>query len=280
MQSFQGIVMFRRTFFVFCVLYFSCPQSFADTRLVYQQNVDTNDTFELIVKGSKVGVADGGSDQLNLLFDESTATFTFIDHAYRQYTQISEQKMIDVNKRMQEKMKQMQANLDEQLKTMTPEQQAMVKQGKMGMRMMPGMRGFGVADAQPKNHIPSMLNTRVNDYQCRRVDTFQGGQVVQSQCVAEQKSLGLTRFDYDMILVFLRATASLAQQGAFSMGFTAPPLPEAGKNINGIPIQAKHEVAGHQVSTSLIDIFQAAVDAAIFEIPENYIQAEIPLPAM
>ncbi|MDH3693679.1 MAG: hypothetical protein OER96_03805 [Gammaproteobacteria bacterium] len=272
--------MFRQTFFVFCMLYFSCPQAFADARLVYQQNVDTNGTFELIVKGSKVGIVDGGSGQLKLLFDESTSTFTFFDHAYRQYTQLSEQKMIEVNKRMQEEMKRIQANLDEQMKTMTPEQQAMVKQGKMGMQMMPGMRGFGVADTRPKNHIPSMLNIKVNDYQCRRVDTFQGGQVVQTQCVAEQKSVGLTQFDYDTILEFLRATAGLTQQGAFSIGFSAPPLPETGKNINGIPVQAKHEVAGQQVASTLIDISQAAVDAAIFEIPENYLQAKIPLPPM
>ncbi len=252
----------------------------ADARLVYEQNANTNSTFELIVKGNNVGIADGGSAQLGILFDESTGTFTFIDHAYRQFTQINEQRMIEVNKRMREQMKRMQANLDEQMKTMTPEQQAMVKQGKMGMQMMPGMGGFDAPDSQPKNHIPSMLNTRVNDYDCRRIDTFQGGQVVQTQCVAEQKILGLTQFDYDMILAFLRATAGLARQGVFSMGFAAPPLPEAGKNINGIPVQAKHQVDGQQVLTMLVEISQEAVDAAIFEIPENFIQAKIPLPAM
>jgi hypothetical protein len=270
--------MLRQTLFVVVAFnLFSLPV-YADTRLVYQQGSDTGSQFELIVKDGKLGVLQNGGTQLSLLFDQSTATFAFVDHTYRQYTEISEQAMFEANKRMQEEMDRMQAKLDEQMKTMTPEQQAMVKQGKMGMQMMPAMKGFGMPAAQPKNHVPSLTTMQIDNRQCRRVDTYQAGQVVQTQCVAERESLGLSQSDYDTITAFLRATANLARQGVFTMGFTAPPMPELSENINGLPVQATHMIAGKQVTISLNEVSLETVDSTTFDLPANYIKAEIPLP--
>ncbi len=270
--------MLRYTISFSFVFYLFCQQVSADAKLVYQRASVTGNNFALIVKDGKVGILNNEGTQLNLLFDKSTAVLTFIDHDYRQYTQVSEQQMMQINQRLQKDLQRMQAKLDEQMKTMTPEQQAMVKQGKMGMQMMPGMKGFSMPASQPKSHVPSLSTMTINNRQCRRVDTYQGGQAVQTQCVVQRESLGLPQSDYDTITAFLRVTSNLAQQGVFAMGFSAPPLSEVDGNVNGLPIQTSHKVAGEQVTITLNEVSLETIDPTMLEVPANYMEAEIPLP--
>ncbi|MDX1410015.1 MAG: hypothetical protein R3330_17820, partial [Saprospiraceae bacterium] len=179
----------------------------------------------------------------------------------------------------QESAKRIQEQLDKQLQNMPPQQRAMYQQGRM---MMPMMTPYMANLARP-NHlrtaVPLYITQSVNNVECRRVDLLEGGRKTQELCIAQRDQLkGLSNEDYDAVLAMLQVAQELDTLGAFALGFKRPFLAAWGGGSPGLPVS----VVEHTNTTSTVTVLESfntdQVDASKLTLPQDYLQAQIPMP--
>ncbi len=253
----------------------------ADSTLEYSSQTADQEpsTRTLIVKDGRVGFLAGDSNAVYTIFDEKQSAFAFINHHDRQYTIISRQWMQQMQQRAQESMKKMQEKLDKQLQNMPPQQRAMYQQGRM---MMPMMAPY-MANLTRPNHlrtvVPLYITQTVNDVQCRRVDVLEGGRKTQELCVAQRDQLsGLSDGDYQTLLAMLKVVRELDTLGAFALGFKRPFLASWGGGSPGLPVAVTEHAGKAATATKLRAFNTEAVDPDKLQLPEHYLQAQIPMP--
>lgn len=233
----------------------------------------------LIVKDGRTGFLTADDKVVHTIFDQAQSAFAFINHDDRQYTIISTQWMREMQQRAKESMKRMQERLDEQLKNMPPQQRAMYQQGRMMMPMMAPYMANLAKPNQFRTAVPLFLNQTINGVQCQRVDLLEGGRKVQELCIAQRNQLAvLSDADYQTLLAMLKVAQELDSLGGFTLGFRRPFIAAWGGGRPGLPVMVKEHSADASTVTQLQSLKSETVDAARLQLPEDYLQAQIPMP--
>ena len=253
----------------------------ADSRLVFSSKSGQQPatTKTLIVKDGRVGFITNDNGRVHTIFDQKQSAFTFLNHSNRQYTIISKKWMEEMYKRSQESAKRMQEQLDKKLQNMPPQQRAMYQQGRM---MLPMMAPYMSNLARPnylRTAVPLYITRSVNNISCNRVDLMEGGRKTLELCVAQRNQLtGLSNDDYGTMLSMLQVAQELDTLGAFTLGFKRPFLAAWGGGSPGLPIAVTEHSGASSTVTELKKFDTEPVDMEKLQLPEDYLQAKIPMP--
>ncbi len=253
----------------------------ADSRLVFSSKSGQQPatTKTLIVKDGRVGFITNDNGSVYAIFDQKQSAFAFINHSDRQYTIISKTWMEEMHKRSQESAKRIQEQLDKQLQSMPPQQRAMYQQGRM---MLPMMAPYMSNLARPnylRTAVPLYITRSINNISCNRVDLLEGGRKTLELCVAQRDQLtGLSNDDYGTMLSMLQVAQELDTLGAFALGFKRPFLAAWGGGSPGLPIAVTEHSGTLSTATELKKFDTEPVDTEQLQLPQDYLQAQIPMP--
>jgi hypothetical protein len=240
------------------------------------QSVDFRDNnevtdFTMLVDASRLRTNMKGKDvDASVIFHVEGEDYKMmvVDNTKKEYRVIDRKTMQEINEKVGGAMAQMQ----EQMKKMTPEQRAMMEKlmGRMG-----GTRQ-GQPPSPPETVFQKTGPGNVNGRDCTKYDGLSEGQKISELCAAPPDSLNLTSSDLavfeKMGAIFEEMTKSLRQLPYFRS--SSPKLIE--KQIDGIPVQQIQFENGQQTSKlefkdsarrSFSDADFSVGDAKLLEMP-------------
>lgn len=199
-----------------------------------------------------------GDDDSAVLFVPGDEGLIMISHEERSWTRLTPGFANTV-------ANQMQAQMDEMLAGMPPEQRAMVEQQMSGM--MPPKPG-----AAPKMSIRRTGNSdKVAGFDCDEAEiVYDDGTVEELVCVATADELDISDSDFEAIISAMEGMAEIAAMG----GDSAPQLDL--DKLGGIPVRTR--ARDESEDTEVVSVRTSRVDSARLEIPDGY--REVPIEKM
>ena len=189
--------------------------------------------------------------------------FLYIDQREKSYVVMDEAMLDEVSAKMNEVMKEMEA----QLASMPPEQRAMVEQ------MMKGqMQGMSAQQA-PSSSAPRVEakgGGEWKSYKCRQYAVFEGAEKVQDICAAELDEVD----GADEVIEAFRNMAAYITKMTESMPMRSDDRINPGElmdEIDGFPVHTidyKNGVVARE--TSLDSVTEQDLDEGMFAVPEGY----------
>lgn len=157
---------------------------------------------------------------------------------------------------------QVQAQMNQMLASVPPEQRAMVEAQMKGM--MPQM-----GQEAPQVNIRKTGKTdTVAGFDCAEAEvSFEGGGVEETVCIADADELGIADEDFDSLIAAMRGMAEIA-----TLNPDAPPQADFG-DIGGVPIRTTDRNYGND--SELVSVNTDNVDTARLEIPDGYREVSI-----
>lgn len=153
---------------------------------------------------------------------------------------------------------QMEAQMQQMLAAMPPEQRAMVEQ-QMG-QMMPQL---GAQDRAPSTVTMTGSDRSVAGYDCSEAEVRDGnGSIEQIVCIATPDELGVDDDDFDTLASAMRRMADIA-----SMTPSADPQMDF-VELGGIPISTRESAYG--ANSELVSVDTGGVPSSLFEVPDGY----------
>ena len=209
---------------------------------------------------------DDGNDAASMIFrgDE----LLYVDHGDRSYIVIDQAMLDDVSAKMNEAMKQMEA----ELARMPPEQQAMMRQMMKG-RMPPGMSGEkGTPRQAPR--VESMGSSKWQSYECRQFAVYKGEEKTQEVCAADLDDVdgaeeAMEAFR-NMAAYMTKMTESLPMRSADAMN-----PGELMDQIGGFPVLTIDYTNGVVSGKTFLDsVSEQDLEADLFDAPEGYVRQD------
>ncbi|MDH3467116.1 MAG: DUF4412 domain-containing protein [Gammaproteobacteria bacterium] len=189
--------------------------------------------------------------------------FLYIDQREKSYVVMDEAMLDEVSAKMNEVMKEMQA----QLANMPPEQRAMMEQ------MMKGqMQGMSAQQAPSSSapRVEAMGGGEWKSYKCRQYAVFEGAEKVQDICAAELDEVD----GADEVIETFRKMAAYITKMTESMPMRSDDRINPGElmdEIDGFPVHTidyKNGVVARE--TSLDSVTEKDLDEGMFAVPEGY----------
>ncbi|MDH3416829.1 MAG: DUF4412 domain-containing protein [Gammaproteobacteria bacterium] len=189
--------------------------------------------------------------------------FLYIDQREKSYVVMDEAMLDEVSAKMNEVMKEMQA----QLANMPPEQRAMMEQ------MMKGqMQGMSAQQAPSSSapRVEAMGGGEWKSYKCRQYAVFEGAEKVQDICAAELDEVD----GADEVIETFRNMAAYITKMTESMPMRSDDRINPGElmdEIDGFPVHTidyKNGVVARE--TSLDSVTEKDLDEGMFAVPEGY----------
>lgn len=177
-------------------------------------------------------------------------------------------------KRMADQINPQLKRLQEQMKSMSPEQRAQME--KMLGRKLPNM-----GEPEPAQEIKrTSRNDKINGYSCTFVEVREGGVLTDEMCVAEARALQGSA----ELMASAKKMSAVLQDMMASMD--APWLKQMTQKqlqnfeaLGGIPVLTRHFVDGKpQNETTLTKIGSETVAATLFELPAGYTKKDMMAP--
>ena len=200
-----------------------------------------------------------GDNSMIFLGDE----FLYVNHEDKSYIVMDEEMLEKVSTKINEAMKEMEA----QLANMPPEQRAMVEQMMKGRMngMMPQEQ-----KAVPEPRIESLGRSKWQSYSCQQYAVFEGDEKTQEVCAAKLDDVE----GADEVMEAFVGMAAYIEKMTESM----PMMGDDGLNpgemmeqIGGFPVHMVNFVNGQADSeTSLDSIVEEGLDPDLFTVPKNY----------
>ena len=215
------------------------------------------------VKGNMARLSTPGESDY-MLYDGSRDLIIHVDANEQQYMEIDRNTVNEFSAamtQMQQDMAPQIAQMREQLKSLPPEQRAMIEQ------QMGAMANFGVSDLRLVAH-------KVAGFKCQVYDAMQGQEKVSEVCLATAADAGVSESDFKTLsamMGFMREMASSAQKLSADLG--------GGQHImlggaEGVPVSVKEFKGGHEYAVT--DVSDKALDAARFDEYKSYRQERMP----
>ena len=202
-----------------------------------------------------------GAQQV-MIFDGAKKVLTTIDVGKKTYREMTE---ADVEK-MGAQMSGAMAQLQEQMKNMTPEQRAMME--KMSGRMGAAMAGMG---APVKVQYRKAGTDTVGKWKCDKYEGFKGEEKTSEICTVDPKVLGFAATDFEvskqMAEFFKKMVPQMAEQMA-RQAFTLSSPEEQG--FSGVPVRTSITVAGRQVTTEIVEAGRQTFPDAAYQVPAGF----------
>lgn len=157
---------------------------------------------------------------------------------------------------------QVQAQMNQMLASIPPEQRAMVEAQMKGM-----MPQFGQEMPQVNIRKTGEMDT-VAGFDCAEAEvSFDGGGVEENVCIADADELGIADEDFSALIAAMRGMAEIA-----TLNPDAPPQADFGE-IGGVPIRTTDRNYGND--SELVSLSTDNVDTSRFDIPDGYREVSI-----
>ena len=193
--------------------------------------------------------------------------FLYVDHREKSYIVMDEAMLDQVSAKMNEAMKEMEA----QLADMPPEQRAMVEQMMKGQ--MQGMMPEPAQEAPPIR-VDSTGRSEWKGRKCREYAVFEGGVKTQQLCAAD---LDDVEGSEEVIEAFRNMAAYMTKMNE-SMPMRSEDRSNPGElmeQIDGFPVHTVDYENGVMVGeTSLDSVVEQDLDEAMFAAPDGYRQED------
>ena len=256
------------------------PSGWAATVLEYQSTpADSSASVSsqrIVIKGNRAAVyKDANSKQIDLIYNLDTNNFQFLNHHERYYTEISISWLKQAREKQHQMRREIEANFENNQKKMTPEQRLAYQQGRMGMKMMPGMMN-NFNSSLKKTYIGGFVFRTINDRRCRVVGIRRGNIYLYDLCLADNSNLGINEQDYKVINAMLSSAVMMEDLGLNQYGFRFPRFINSGGRYTGVPISIASPNNKPPI-TLLVSIHKQESEHELLA-PEHYIRSEIPLP--
>ena len=224
------------------------------------------------VKGNMARLSTPGESDY-MLYDGARDLIIHVDSDEQQYMEIDRNTVNEFSAamtQMQQDMAPQIAQMREQLKSLPPEQRAMIEQ------QMGAMANFGAAETKPAEPIELVKrgSDKVAGFKCQVYDAMQGQEKVSEVCLATAADAGVSKSDFKTLsamMGFMREMASSAQKLSADLG--------GGQHImlggaEGVPVSVKEFKGGHEYAVT--DVSDKALDAARFDEYKSYRQERMP----
>ncbi len=226
-----------------------------------------SDRTKIYSEAGKIRMEQGGEQAGDASMIFLGDRFIYVDHSSQSYMIMDEAMLEQVSNKMNEAMKEMEA----QLAAMPPEQRAMVEQMMQGQ--MQGMMGHA-AEEKPKVRVEATGSGEWNSRKCREYAVFTGDEKTQQVCAADLDDVDGSR---EMVDAF-RDMAAYIQKMTESMPMVAGNQPNPGElmdQIGGFPVLTVDFANGVKISESSLDsVVEENLDDSLFEAPDGYQRRE------
>lgn len=189
--------------------------------------------------------------------------FLYVDHSDESYIVMDEAALNEVSSKINEAMKEMEAQLAE----MPPEQRAMVEQMMKGR--MSGMMSQQ-AEAAPKPRLESMGKKEWRSYSCRQYAVYEEAKKTQEICAATLDDVA----GADEVVEAFIGMAAYIEKMTESMPMMANDGFNPGElmaEIDGFPVHTIDYRNGQVMTeTSLDSVDEQDLDPALFAAPDGY----------
>ncbi len=221
---------------------------------------------KIYAQSDKVRMEEGGNGDAEASMIFLGDRFLYVDHREKAYIVMDEAMLDELSAKMDEAMKEMEA----QLASMPPEQRAMVEQMMKGQ--MQGMMAQG--EEAPLPSVEEVGSGKWQSRDCRKYDVFEGGTKTQQICAA---SLNDVDGAEEVIEAFRNMAAYITK-----MTESLPMRPAQQSNpgelmdqIDGFPIHTVDFENGEIVREASLDsVLEKELDDTLFEAPAGYRQQD------
>lgn len=226
----------------------------ADVTLTYAESNSGAQAFEINIQPPMIRMNEAGG--MWMLYDGRLDTMFAVDPGNKKYTRINRDRAALMGGMMNEAQAQMQ----EMMKNMTPEQRAMMEQA-MGSKM---------PTAAPESTFRKTGKSRkVSGKNCQEGQLLVEGKVEHEFCIAAPKEVGVGDNEYKVMTQMFDLMSALREAAGSYFGRNIPDP----KDMQGVAIESRASSGEHHV---LKDVSQKKLDAALFKLPSDYQEEAIP----
>ena len=199
------------------------------------------------------------ADGQTVVFDGVKQVLWLVNDGRKSYNEMTK---ADVD-RMGGQLNDAMAKMQEQLKSLPPEQRAQIENMMKG-RGMPGAGGA----AASKTEYRKTGADKVGSWACDKYEGTRGGQKVTELCTVDPKVLGFAMSDFQVAKQLMDFFSKLAPAGADRMFSVGSPEEQG---FSGVPVRRISFNNGQQQSvTEVTQVSRQNFPASTFEVPADY----------
>ena len=243
----------------------------ADSTITMQDAAGTPQAV-IEVKGSMARLSTPGQSDY-VLYDKSRDMIIHVNSDRQEYTEIDRATVSQLSETVSEMKQQMApqiARMREQLKSLPPEQRAMIEQ------QMGGMVSLGALETKPAEPVELVKrgSNKVAGFDCQVYEAMQGKEKLSEVCLATAADAGVSKSDFatlSAMMAFMRELASSAQKLAADLG--------GGQHMmlggaEGVPVSVREFKGGHEYAVS--DVSDKSLNDARFSAYKTYRKQQMP----
>ncbi|HEX3703031.1 MAG TPA: hypothetical protein VHU82_06865 [Vicinamibacterales bacterium] len=198
------------------------------------------------------------------LFDGAKQVMWIINYDKKTYSEMTKADIDRVGGQVNDAM----AKMQEQLKSLPPEQRARVEAMMAGRGGMPG----GAPAAVAKTEYKKVGTDKVGKWACDKYEGSRGGQKTSEMCTVDPQTLGFTAADFEVSRQLQEFFGKLLPAGGDSMFRIGTGQAEG---FNGIPV--RHVTFGAAPTTSEISsVTRQTFPESTFAVPEGFTKEASP----
>jgi len=221
------------------------------------------------VKGSMARMSTPGQSDY-LMYDASRDLIIHVNSGRQEYTEIDRATLSQFAETASMVAPQI-AQMRERLKSLPPEQRAMIEQ------QMGGMASLGALETEPVQPVKLVKrgSNKVAGFDCQVYEATQGNEKVSEVCLATAAGAGVSKADFatlSAMMGFMREMAGSAQK--LSAGFAGTSHMMLVGGTEGVPITVKEFKGGHEYAVA--GVSDKALDEARFSEYRTYQKQRIP----
>ena len=246
--------------FVAALCLAALPLYAADGVLIVEKTTSGGNTKTSQIQIEKERMRAESADGQTVVFDGTRQVLWLVNDGRKSYNEMTK---ADAD-RMGGQMNDAMAKMQEQLKSLPPEQRAQIEALMKGR----GMPGMGAGAAQAKTEYRKTGADKVGSWACDKYEGTRNGQKVMELCTVDPKVLGVAMSDFQVTKQLMDFFSKIVPANAdrlFSVG-----TPEE-QGYSGVPVRRITFNNGQQQSvTEVSQVSRQTFPASVFEIPAGY----------
>jgi hypothetical protein len=191
-------------------------------------------------------------EKQTVIFDGSKQVLTIVDSERKTYTEMTKAEV--------DALGGMMAQVEQQLKSLPPEQRTQLE------AMMKG-RGMGAAAAAPKIQYKKVGTDTVGKWTCDKYEGYADGKKTADLCTVDPKVLGFSAADFAItreLADFFKKLLPASAAQMFSIG-----TPED-QGFSGIPVRSVVTTGGRQIASEITEVSRQTFADSLFQVPAGY----------
>jgi hypothetical protein len=234
------------------------PLLAADGVLIVEKTTSNGNAKTTQIQIEKERMRAESADGQTVVFDGPKQVMWLINDGRKTYSEMTKADADRLGGQVNDAMSKMQ----EQLKSLPPEQRAQIEAMMKGR----GMPGAG-ASAPAKTEYKKTGTDKVGSWACDKYEGTRNGQKVTELCTVDPKTLGFSMDDFQVSKQLVDFFRKLVPQGAdrmFAIG-------SEDQGFSGVPVRRISFTNGQQQSVSEISqVSRQNFPASTFEVPAGY----------